>query len=133
MQSVVLVTMSVPVRDYVERSLRTASLTVDHTMSPEQGTQKSRRGGAICLCSTEVDWRSIVSDLAAGPMPGPPVIVLLPTPDESVRARALRAGAFDVVRIREGRQALLQAIDYASAQWRRRQSVRSAVYIPATG
>jgi DNA-binding NtrC family response regulator len=129
MQDVVLVTRSVSVRDFVERSLRSAGMRVQHAVSAAHGAGLAKAAGTVCLCTPEIDWRSLVTEFASGPVPGPPVVVLLSSADHSVWARVLRGGAFDAVRISEGSEALLRAVEYALANWTRRQSVREAVYV----
>lgn len=125
---VVLVTRSAAARDFVDRTLLTAGIAVWHETSAAEGAIAAKARGALCVCTPELEWRNIIRDLMDGEQPGPPMLLLLSTSDDSVWARALRAGAFDAVRISDGSSRLLDSIEYAAAHWRRQQTVRAALY-----
>ena len=124
--AVVLVTTSVPVRDAVERVLRTRT-PVRHELSAITGCLAAKSASSVVICTLDVDWRTLISLLNADGEPGPPVILLLPAPDGRLWADALVAGAFDAIVMTEGPDRLLGSIAKAQARWERAQLVRDAL------
>jgi DNA-binding NtrC family response regulator len=131
--SIVLVTLSVPVRDAVERVLMRRHFAVRHEMSAESGADAARETPSVVLCTPETDWRKLLYALKVGAEVAPPLVLLLPEGDPRGWAEALLQGAFDAVSIKDSPDRLIETVEKAHARWHRARLVRDALRQNAAG